>query len=168
VSFFVTDGVVLCTGVFLFRINDEVLPPGVLLGKIANITRKTTLGSSNLNTIAMLTFNFTRIFKARGIDKPFSYLTSLGYSANLATRIANNRIRRFDLHYVETFCEILQCTPNDLLQWFPSGKQKDNEKHPLFPLKRTDRVVHLTHMLSAIPLDKLSKIEDMIQKELEE
>ena len=41
----------------------------------------------------MLTFNFTRIFKARGIDKPFSYLVKVGYSDNFATRIVNNRIK---------------------------------------------------------------------------
>ena len=45
----------------------------------------------------MLTFNFSRIFKARGIEKPFSYLVKVGYSDNFATRIVNNRIKRLDL-----------------------------------------------------------------------
>ncbi len=115
----------------------------------------------------MLTFNFSRIFKARGIDKPFSYLVKAGYSGNLATRIANNRIYRIDLVYLEKLCELFQCTPNDLLEWIPESKDKTNDKHPLVSIRRSDTVVQLTQILNSIPLDKLSEIESMIKKEIE-
>jgi DNA-binding Xre family transcriptional regulator len=114
----------------------------------------------------MLRFNFTRILKARGIDRPFSYLVKIGYSGNFATRIAHNRIRRLDLDHVEKLCELFQCTPNDLLEWFPGSKDQNIDKHPLSSLRRIDKVVELTHMLSAIPLDKISEIENMIRKEI--
>lgn len=68
----------------------------------------------------MLTFNFNRIFKDRGIDKPFSYLVKAGYSDNFATHIVNNRNRRLDLADVEKLCELLQCTPSrppDFIVW---------------------------------------------------
>ena len=115
----------------------------------------------------MLTFNFSRIFKARGIDKPFSYLVKAGYSDNFATRITNNRIKRIDLAELEKLCELLHCTPNDLLEWIPSGKDKTNEKHPLISIKRSDKVVQLTQILNTVPLDKLSEIENLITKEIE-
>lgn len=115
----------------------------------------------------MLNFNFTRIFKARGIDKPFSYLRKAGYSDNFATRVINNRMEKLNLKDVERICTILQCTPNDLLDWVPSGKDANNEKHPLISLKRSDKVVVLTQLLSSIPLNKLSGIEDMIKREIE-
>lgn len=115
----------------------------------------------------MLLFNFSRIFKARGIDKPFSYLVKLGYSDNFATRIANNRIKRLDLNDIEKLCEILQCTPNDLLEWIPESKDKNNDKHPLIPIMRSDKVVKLTQILSTVPLNKLSDIESIIMKEIE-
>ncbi len=115
----------------------------------------------------MLTFNFSRIFKARGIDKPFSYLVKAGYSDNFATRITNNRIKRMDLAELEKLCELLHCTPNDLLEWIPSSKDKTNEKHPLISIKRSDKVVQLTQILNTVPLDKLSEIENLITKEIE-
>jgi len=115
----------------------------------------------------MLTFNFSRIFKARGIEKPFSYLVRVGYSDNFATRIVNNRIKRLDLTDLEKLCELLQCTPNDLLEWIPESKDKTNDKHPLISIMRSDKVVQLTQILNSVPLDKLSEIESVIKKEIE-
>ena len=114
----------------------------------------------------MLTFNFSRIFKARGIDKPFSYLVKVGYSDNFATRIVNNRMKRLNLDDVEKLCELFQCTPNDLLEWIPESKDKTNDKHPLISIKHSNQVVQLTHILNSVPLDKLSEIENMIKKEI--
>ena len=115
----------------------------------------------------MLTFNFSRIFKARGIDRPFSYLVKIGYSDNFATRVVNNRIQRLNLTDVEKLCELFQCTPNDLLEWTPESKDKTNDKHPLISMKRSDKVVQLTQILNSIPLDKLDEIESVIKKEIE-
>jgi DNA-binding Xre family transcriptional regulator len=114
----------------------------------------------------MLTFNFTRIFKSRGIDRPFSYLVKLGYSDNFATRIVNNRIKQLNLKSIEKLCEHFQCTPNDLLEWIPSSQDLNNENHPLVSIKRSNKVVELTKILNSIPLDKLNDIETMINKEI--
>jgi DNA-binding Xre family transcriptional regulator len=115
----------------------------------------------------MLTFNFTRIFKARGIDKPFSYLVKKGYSENFATRVVNNRIRKLNLKDVELLCEMLFCTPNDLLEWIPAVEDSTTGNHPLISLKRTEKVVHLTQILNSVPLDRLAEIETMIKKQME-
>ena len=115
----------------------------------------------------MLTFNFTRIFKARGIDKPFSHLVKSGYSDNFATRIANNRIERLNLKDVEKLCELFHCTPNDLLEWIPGSKDAQIANHPLNSIRRSNKVIELTQVLNSVPLDKLSKIEDLIKKEME-
>jgi DNA-binding Xre family transcriptional regulator len=115
----------------------------------------------------MLTFNFSRIFKARGIEKPFSFLVKTGYSDNFATRVVNNRIKRLDLADLEELCVLLQCTPNDLLEWIPDSKDKNNDKHPLNSIKRSNKVIQLTQILNSVPLDKLSNIENAIMKEIE-
>jgi len=126
-------------------------------------------GNSNYksNTVIMLYYNFTRLFKARGIDKPFSYLVSHGYSGNFATRIANNRLDNLRLKDLERLCELLNCTPNDLLSWIPDKQDASVDSHPLSPLKRKDNVVHLTKLLNSLPLDKLTEIENLIKKEME-
>jgi DNA-binding Xre family transcriptional regulator len=115
----------------------------------------------------MLRFNFTRIFKSRGIDKPFSYLVKHGYSDNFATRIVNNKIERLNLKDIERLCELFQCTPNDLLEWTPGSKDLNNGNHPLISIKRSDKVIHLSQILNSIPLDKLNEIESVIKKEIE-
>ena len=71
-----------------------------------------------------------------------------------------------NLKDVEKLCELLQCTPNDLLQWNPSKEDENNEKHPLYSIKRSDKVVQLTKVLNSVPLDKLHEIENMIMKEI--
>jgi succinate dehydrogenase flavin-adding protein (antitoxin of CptAB toxin-antitoxin module) len=115
----------------------------------------------------MLTFNFTRLFKTRGIDKPFSYLVSHGYSDNFATRIANNRIESLRLKDLNRLCDLFHCTPNDMFQWTPGNKDTNIETHHLISLKRTDNVVHLTKLLNSVPLDKVADIENLIKKEIE-
>jgi DNA-binding Xre family transcriptional regulator len=115
----------------------------------------------------MLTFNFSRIFTARGIEKPFTFLVKAGYSDNFATRIVHSRHDKLNLKEVERLCELFQCTPNDLLEWIPKSKDADNGNHPLISLKRSGSAVQLAKILSSIPLDKLGDIEVLIKKELE-
>jgi len=53
------------------------------------------------------------------------------------------------------------------LEWTPGQKDLNNNDHPLIPIKRSDKAIHLTKILNSIPLDKLSEIVNMINKELE-
>lgn len=144
---------VLKTYGYFFKTSDLLLKYGIRNNQITNLI--------------MLIFNFTRIFKARGIDKPFSYLVKVGYSDNYATRIANNRIQRLNLADLEKLCELFHCTPNDLLEWIPDSRAVTDEKHPLMSIKRSNKVVQLTQMLNSVPLDKLNEIENVIRKEIE-
>lgn len=128
---------------------------------------KTRISKNKTDNLIMLTFNFSRISKARGIDKSFSYLVKVGYSDNFATRIVNNRIKRIDLSAFEKLCELLQCTPNDLMEWIPESKDKTNDNHPLISIKRSDKVIQLMQILNSVPLDKLNQIESVIKKEIE-
>jgi hypothetical protein len=68
---------------------------------------------------------------------------------------------------LEKLCELLQCAPNDLMEWIPSSKDKSNDKHPLISIKRSDKVVELTKILNSVPLDKLNEIERVIKKDME-
>jgi hypothetical protein len=115
----------------------------------------------------MLYFSFTRIFKAKGIDKPFSYLVNHGFSGNFATAVVSNRYRRLALDDVERLCELFLCTPNDLMQWIPSKKDVDIVSHPLASLYRVEKVMDLTRTLNEVPLDKLLEIEKIIKAEID-
>jgi hypothetical protein len=114
----------------------------------------------------MLRFNLTRVFKARGIDHPFTFLVDAGYSASFATTAINKRTRSMDLKHIEKFCMIFHCTPNDLLEWVPDSHNTIDEKQSLTALIRSDKEVSLTQMIYSVPFDKLGVIEEMIKKEI--
>ena len=115
----------------------------------------------------MLTFNFPRAFKLRGIDKPFSFLVSNGFSPNMSTRIVNNRNKEVNIRNLEKLCLLLKCAPNDLFDWVPGKNDIDLEHHPLFTLKRSDKIIQLAQMIHNIPMDKFDDIEIIVRKELE-
>ena len=116
----------------------------------------------------MLTFNLKRIFAARGVQRPFTYMVRRGFSDNFSSAIINGRKHQMNLREVERLCELLKCTPNDLLEWKPSAEQAAVADHPLKPLERTEKVAGLTQLLSSVPLDKLAHIETLIKRELAE
>jgi DNA-binding Xre family transcriptional regulator len=115
----------------------------------------------------MLKFNFTRIFKAKGIERPYTFLVKAGYSASFSTRVTNNKVRQLNLVDVENLCAMLKCTPNDLLEWVPDQNDKSaGEGHPLSSLQRISNNSHINQILYNIPFDRLADIEKMILKEV--
>lgn len=114
----------------------------------------------------MLHFNFTRLFKARGITKPSAYLIRQGFSDKFATRVVHNDFRKLNLDDVQRLCELFLCTPNDLLEWEPGGDKTDSTTHPLASLIRTEKVMDLSRTLNSVPFDKLLEIEKLIQAEI--
>ncbi len=115
----------------------------------------------------MLQFNFKKILISRGIDKPYNYLTEAGFSSRLATIITKSEMRTMRLDTLERLCELLNCTPNDLLEWHPAAGDINNEKHALFAIRAKDpeQTVRLTKMLNDIPLDKLKEVEEFIKEQ---
>jgi DNA-binding Xre family transcriptional regulator len=114
----------------------------------------------------MIIYNFDRIFKARGIDKPFTYLTKAGFSDNFATKIKNNRIKRIGLKELEKLCILLHCTPNDFYEWIPDANSQADKDHPLQVIRQSDKVFDLTKTLNSVPLGELDKIEELIIERL--
>ncbi|MBS2213891.1 helix-turn-helix transcriptional regulator [Carboxylicivirga mesophila] len=112
----------------------------------------------------MLAYNFDRIFKAKGIDRPFAFLRKVGFSDNFATRVKHNRVKRLDPVLIERLCIAFGCTPNDLMEWQPDKDSEVSDAHPLQQLRRTEKLFDLTKSLSALPLNKLNEIEQILNK----
>ena len=115
----------------------------------------------------MLYFNFTRLFKAKGINTPAKFLVQHGFSDKFATRVVRNDFRRLNLDDIQRLCELFLCTPNDLLEWRPSTDIENPSTHPLAPLIHTEKVMDLTRTLNSVPLEKLLEIEKLIQSEID-
>ncbi len=114
----------------------------------------------------MLKYNFDRIMKARGIQRPFTYLKKAGFSDNFATRVKNNRINRLNLESMERLCILLRCTPNDLMEWIPESKHNIDHEHPINNIKKSNKVIDITKTLNSVPLGKLEEIENLINEKL--
>ncbi len=110
----------------------------------------------------MIKYNFNRVFKARGIEKPFSYLAKAGFSQKFATKIKNDRVARLNMNVLEKLCILLRCTPNDLLEWIQEKDVQLDSAHPLQTLKRSEKVIDITKMLNSIPIEYLEDIETVI------
>ena len=116
----------------------------------------------------MIIYNFKRVLKARGIEKPFTYLVKAGFSNSFASKAIHNKVKRLNLSSIEKLCLLLKCTPNDFYEWHPSKNQTVPANHPLHKIKRTDKDVALSEMISNIPIDKLAEIEKLIAANLKE
>ena len=113
----------------------------------------------------MLKYNFDIVFKAKGIARPFTFLKQAGFSDNFATKIKNNRVNKISLDLLERLCVKIACTPNDFLEWSPDNKNNLEQTHPLYQLKRrNDKISDLSKSLNSLTLDKLEKIERLINE----
>ncbi len=114
----------------------------------------------------MLRYNLASIFKARGIEKPSQFLIQLGFSSGTATKIKQGNSYMLNLHHVEILCEKLNCTPNDMIEWLPSEKQKAISNHPLAPLQHKNYAQEVMQLINALPYEKLQQIAGIL-KDLE-
>jgi DNA-binding Xre family transcriptional regulator len=110
----------------------------------------------------MLSFNVTPIFKARNIDRPYTYLVKAGFSSQMAHSIVNNQVKTLNLKQVELLCRILVCEPNDLLAFSPDKDQLYPADHPLLKLQVTDTNEDLSETLAAMPYKQLKALSQQI------
>ena len=115
----------------------------------------------------MLKYNFNRVFKARGIEKPITFLRQAGIYDAFATRMKKNQVHRMNLPTIEKICILLKCTPNDLMEWEPDSNVESFSEHPLnIMMQSRKKIKDIGQMLDSVPFDKLGDIEEMIKKEI--
>ncbi|MBE0649427.1 MAG: helix-turn-helix transcriptional regulator [Bacteroidales bacterium] len=112
----------------------------------------------------MLHYNFTRMFKARGVERPYSLMIKAGIGSDLATRMKKNQVRILRMETLEKVCLLLHCTPNDVMEWTPDGNETEEKDQPLNRLRRTqNKVIDITRSLNSLPLEKLEEIGKYIE-----
>jgi len=110
----------------------------------------------------MLHFNFTRILKMRAIDKPYSFLVKNGFSHNLAHRIGKDKLNNCSMPHLEKICKLLNCTPNDLIEWVPDNETDNQKCTALQSLKKENKFPNIEDITRSIPLDELSILKELI------
>jgi DNA-binding Xre family transcriptional regulator len=110
----------------------------------------------------MLSLNLTPIFKARGIERPFSFLVKAGLSPHSANAVLNSTTKSFRLDHIELLCRTLICEPNDLLLWTPDKDKQYSNDHPLFKLQQQDSSKDMKETMATIPYKQLKEITKQI------
>jgi len=112
----------------------------------------------------MLTLNLKPIFKARGIERPYSYLVKSGFNSHTAHNLLNNKTISFQLRHIDKLCSLLICTPNDLLVWTPNRNEVMAGNHPLTSLKKRNIDLNWQDSIKTATLDDLELIVNAINK----
>ena len=110
----------------------------------------------------MLALNLMPIFKARGIERPYSYLVKAGFTSHSAHLILNSKSRVFRLDHIERLCKTLICEPNDLLVYVPNNDEHISEEHPLNNLRQTHEAKDMKATLATLPFKQLKEITKQI------
>lgn len=105
----------------------------------------------------MLSLNLAPIFKARGINKPYSFLVKNGFTPFTATNIINYNSRVFRLDHIEMLCNILVCEPNDLLLFTPDKGKQYALNNPLLKLSNDDGNSNWPTTLATMPFKELKE-----------
>ncbi len=111
----------------------------------------------------MLSYNLASIFKARGIDRPSTFLVKAGLSPSTAHAILNNNTRSFRLDHIELLCRVLVCEPNDLLVFTPDKDKPLPPEHPLNILRETETQNALKETLFTLSFKQLKEITKQIR-----
>ncbi len=108
----------------------------------------------------MLYFNVKIMCRLRGIPVPYSWMTRNGISPGTAQKLLNGMHRSLPLDVVEKLCDLLRCTPNDLLSWKPNGNEAAD--YPLQALKEADHdgLGNLMNDLSQMSVEELKILSE--------
>jgi len=113
----------------------------------------------------MLKYNFNRILQLRGVKKPYTFLIRHGFPGNYAANMIKGKHRHLRNDYLEHFCLLMRCTPNDLIDWEPDTGSAIDNAHPMRQLIRGHETANMSIALRTAPLERLIDIFGSIETE---
>lgn len=115
----------------------------------------------------MLTLNLNQIFRARGIERPYTFLVKAGLTPHTANVLLNSKTKVFRLDHIEKLCLVLKCEPNDLLVWYPNKNELIADDHPLTKLKHGESpTIDLKKTLLNMPYSELKSLSSKLTEEV--
>ena len=116
----------------------------------------------------MLSLNLLPIFKARGIERPYSFLVKAGLTPHTANVLLNSKTKVFRLDHIEKLCLLLKCEPSDLLVWNPNKNEIIDKDHPLTKLKHSGSpTIDLKATLLNMPYKELKSFSSRLSEEVQ-
>jgi DNA-binding Xre family transcriptional regulator len=112
----------------------------------------------------MLRVNLDPIFKARGIENPYYFLTQEGFTPQTAKKLVAGSSPTLKMKHIETLCAVLYCTPNELFLYTPNKKNRLSDTHPLNLISGVLEDFKLKETLTQLPLSQLKEIAGIISR----
>jgi DNA-binding Xre family transcriptional regulator len=112
----------------------------------------------------MLKFNPRRVFRLRGINNDMTFMMKNGFIRSTASNLLNGHTNYVKDSHLEKLCLLLHCTPNDLFDWTPGKDTLIADDHPIHALKRGLPPKSVSEIVKDLPLDKLDKVESLLQQ----
>ena len=112
----------------------------------------------------MLRYNLQKLFNLRGITNPTIYLQRNGFKDYTSYKIAYNEFKYLPLETMEKLCLLLNCTPNDMMEWIPDSTQTQNENIALRKLITTQKDFNLSHVIHEVPVEKMNEFVEKVEE----
>lgn len=110
----------------------------------------------------MLRFRVRYLLESKGIANPYNFLIKSGFTPNVATRTLNGNAEQVKLRYINRLCKVLQCTPDDLFEWYAGKDETLPDNHPLLKLVRNDKPFGIIRHINQLSLDQIKQVEQFI------
>ncbi len=109
----------------------------------------------------MISLNIPRIAMIKGVQRPYTFLVSHGFTPQTAKDLVAGRTKRLDFRHLERLCRIFQCEPNDLYDYSPGPNMPYGAKdHLAFLTKpKVDASIH-----SVLSQYSLKEMEQLLQE----
>ena len=119
----------------------------------------------------MLSLNLEYIFKVRGIEQPFTFLTTAGFTHYTASAFIHKKVKNIKLKHIELLCTALLCEPQDLFEWSPNKNKIYPDNFPLRNLIKDESVADFRQKLNKMSLKELEELSKKViseeQKEID-
>ncbi len=110
----------------------------------------------------MLHLQVDKVMAMRGIKKSYSYLMKMGFSHDIAKRLSTDKVSHLKMSHLSKLCEVLNCTPNDLMYYDNGGNLPLGAEHELRKLDK-ERFVD-DDLIKNLPLDKLQELRSYVER----
>lgn len=106
----------------------------------------------------MLYLNIADLMEFRGITKKEHFLWKNGFSYHQAHKLLEIQTRTLSFDKLEKLCELLQCTPNDILAWKPEQHHHNAASMPLHKLLPKPKNENVLKKIYNLPVEKIEAL----------
>lgn len=110
----------------------------------------------------MLYLDLVKICNNKGIDDPRRWLVKNGFSHVAASRLIKPIYDSISYATLERLCELLYCTPTELMSWKPGEKTNLSPNHPLQRLKHQPPEQSISKRLKTMPPEKITALQQFL------